>query len=217
MLGIEPLLEKWGAKLGENIVVDFENVHPLEGPTTWAADKYADHPAVKKLDGKLTFWPAILLWSLFAAAIVVCTRQGWLKLFGPVLVYDMIRTSRRNRAIRIGVQNHCGNKPLHKVRVGEPERSVALTRGRNHRVDLVGFEPQFGQRRHQDEPALLLARTIKRQDLRRTAFDRRIERFTTVGAHDHGCRQPPVGQTIYAPDERVDAAYVFVMHIGRRS
>ena len=46
---------------------------------------------------KLSFWPAILLWCIFFAALVVCSRQGWLKLFGPVLVYDMIRTARRNR------------------------------------------------------------------------------------------------------------------------
>jgi ABC-type transport system involved in multi-copper enzyme maturation permease subunit len=44
-----------------------------------------------------SFWPAVIIWGLFFGALVVCTRQGWLKLLGPVLVYDMIRTARRNR------------------------------------------------------------------------------------------------------------------------
>ncbi|HJZ88134.1 MAG TPA: DUF4350 domain-containing protein [Polyangia bacterium] len=55
--GLEDLLDKWGVKLGDNIVVDPDKVSPFEGPTVWATDTYGDHPAVKKLKGKITFWP----------------------------------------------------------------------------------------------------------------------------------------------------------------
>src|SRR5205814_1536979 len=41
------------------------------------------------------------VWLSYATAllvgIVALTRLGWLKLFGPVLFYDMVRTSRRGR------------------------------------------------------------------------------------------------------------------------
>src|SRR6266542_1982483 len=45
----------------------------------------------------LTFWQSILVWTIFLAALGICSQQGWLKLLGPVLFYDMLRTSRRNR------------------------------------------------------------------------------------------------------------------------
>lgn len=38
-----------------------------------------------------------LLWGAFFVAMTVCSWLGWLKLFGPVLFYDMVRTARRNR------------------------------------------------------------------------------------------------------------------------
>ena len=45
----------------------------------------------------LSFWQAVVIWSIFAATLAVCSWQGWLMLFGPVLFYDMIRTARQNR------------------------------------------------------------------------------------------------------------------------
>jgi ABC-type transport system involved in multi-copper enzyme maturation permease subunit len=45
----------------------------------------------------LPLWLALVLWAGYAVALAVGSRQGWLKLFGPVLFYDMIRTARRNR------------------------------------------------------------------------------------------------------------------------
>src|SRR5438874_2121079 len=45
----------------------------------------------------LGFWIALPLWAAFGIALGVCSRQGWIKLFGPVLFYDMVRTSRRSR------------------------------------------------------------------------------------------------------------------------
>ena len=43
--------------------------------------------------------PAVLvvLWGLLILAAAILARRGWLKLFGPVLFYDMIRTARRGR------------------------------------------------------------------------------------------------------------------------
>jgi ABC-type transport system involved in multi-copper enzyme maturation permease subunit len=43
--------------------------------------------------------PGVLLalWTLLLLASAVMLRRGWLKMFGPVLLYDLIRTSRRTR------------------------------------------------------------------------------------------------------------------------
>jgi len=45
----------------------------------------------------LTFWPATFLWGVFAILVGLASWQGWYKLFGPVLFYDMVRTARRSR------------------------------------------------------------------------------------------------------------------------
>src|SRR5262249_33767731 len=39
----------------------------------------------------------VLLWTLGSLAVLALLRRGVLKLFGPVLFYDLIRTSRRGR------------------------------------------------------------------------------------------------------------------------
>jgi ABC-type transport system involved in multi-copper enzyme maturation permease subunit len=46
----------------------------------------------------------VVLWGLLILAAAVLARRGWLKLFGPVLFYDMIRTARRGRyfLMRVG-------------------------------------------------------------------------------------------------------------------
>jgi ABC-type transport system involved in multi-copper enzyme maturation permease subunit len=49
------------------------------------------------LSAQIDLWKAALLWAAYFVALAVCSRQGWLKLLGPVLFYDMIRTSRRSR------------------------------------------------------------------------------------------------------------------------
>jgi ABC-type transport system involved in multi-copper enzyme maturation permease subunit len=46
---------------------------------------------------RLALWQATIAWALYGLALAVCSRQGWIKLFGPVLFYDMVRTSRRSR------------------------------------------------------------------------------------------------------------------------
>ncbi len=45
----------------------------------------------------LAVWQSMLAWGVYGAMLVVFTRQGWVKLFGPVLFYDMVRTARRTR------------------------------------------------------------------------------------------------------------------------
>jgi ABC-type transport system involved in multi-copper enzyme maturation permease subunit len=46
---------------------------------------------------QFAFWQSCIVWSVYAVVLAVCSRQGWIKLFGPVLFYDMVRTSRRSR------------------------------------------------------------------------------------------------------------------------
>ncbi len=40
-----------------------------------------------------------VVWAAFFVAVVVSSWLGWLKLFGPVLFYDMVRTARRSRYV----------------------------------------------------------------------------------------------------------------------
>ena len=47
----------------------------------------------------LSVGQAVLLGTLFVAALVLLVRRGWLKLFGPVLYYDLVRVSRRTQYI----------------------------------------------------------------------------------------------------------------------
>ena len=46
---------------------------------------------------RLALWQATIVWAVYGVALAVCSRQAWIKLFGPVLFYDMVRTSRRSR------------------------------------------------------------------------------------------------------------------------
>jgi ABC-type transport system involved in multi-copper enzyme maturation permease subunit len=45
----------------------------------------------------LTLAQHALLWGLLLAGLAVLGRRGWLKLFGPVLFYDLVCTARRRR------------------------------------------------------------------------------------------------------------------------
>src|SRR5688572_31617 len=47
--------------------------------------------------GRLALSHQVLLWSLLVVVLAVLLRRGWLKLFGPVLFYDLVRLSRRGR------------------------------------------------------------------------------------------------------------------------
>src|SRR5207244_3797186 len=48
---------------------------------------------------RLQLWQAAILWAGYFVALAVCSRPGWVQLFGPVLFYDMVRTARRSRYI----------------------------------------------------------------------------------------------------------------------
>ncbi len=47
--------------------------------------------------GELPLSRQVLLWGLWLVVLAVLLRRGWLRLFGPVLFYDLVRTARRNR------------------------------------------------------------------------------------------------------------------------
>src|SRR5262245_6356870 len=53
--------------------------------------------AIAWFSDRLSRAQQVLLWGLLLVAFAVLLRRGWLKLFGPVLFYDLIRTSRRGR------------------------------------------------------------------------------------------------------------------------
>src|SRR5262245_56949541 len=39
----------------------------------------------------------LFVWVLLLATLAILARRGWFTLFGPVLPYDLVRNSRRNR------------------------------------------------------------------------------------------------------------------------
>jgi ABC-type transport system involved in multi-copper enzyme maturation permease subunit len=43
----------------------------------------------------------VLLWALLLATGAVLLRRGWLRLFGPVLFYDLVRVARRSRYLLV--------------------------------------------------------------------------------------------------------------------
>ena len=47
----------------------------------------------------LDLWKTAVLWAAYVLGLAICSRQGWIKLFGPVLFYDMVRTARRSRYV----------------------------------------------------------------------------------------------------------------------
>jgi ABC-type transport system involved in multi-copper enzyme maturation permease subunit len=53
------------------------------------------------LGGRLSALQQVLLWTVILLTSAVLLRRGWLKLFGPVLFYDMVRSARRSRHVWI--------------------------------------------------------------------------------------------------------------------
>ncbi|HYV38404.1 MAG TPA: ABC transporter permease subunit, partial [Gemmataceae bacterium] len=51
------------------------------------------------LVASLEWWQLLLVWGICLLPALAFGAVGWLKLFGPVLYYDMIRQSRRSRFI----------------------------------------------------------------------------------------------------------------------
>src|SRR5262245_25719928 len=46
-------------------------------------------------------WAKVLAWASLALVLAVFLRRGWLKLFGPVLFYDLVRSARRSRTFLV--------------------------------------------------------------------------------------------------------------------
>ncbi|HYT94581.1 MAG TPA: ABC transporter permease subunit, partial [Gemmataceae bacterium] len=49
--------------------------------------------------GRLSVEGRLIVWGLLLLTSVVLLRRGWLKLFGPVLFYDVLRSARRGRFV----------------------------------------------------------------------------------------------------------------------
>lgn len=49
--------------------------------------------------GRLALSQQVLLWSAWLVFVALLLRRGWLRLFGPVLFYDLVRVARRSRYI----------------------------------------------------------------------------------------------------------------------
>src|SRR6516165_5961672 len=49
-------------------------------------------------EGKVIVASGVILALAFVVLFAVAWRRGWVKLFGPVLFYDLVRTARRSRA-----------------------------------------------------------------------------------------------------------------------
>src|SRR5690349_16124674 len=52
---------------------------------------------------RLPLWQQTCLWSLVIVATAVLLRRGWLKLLGPLFLYELARTARRNRYILLRI------------------------------------------------------------------------------------------------------------------
>jgi ABC-type transport system involved in multi-copper enzyme maturation permease subunit len=53
------------------------------------------------LGRRLSVEQQVVLWALLVLTAAVLLRRGWLKLFGPVLFYDMVRSARRGRYVLV--------------------------------------------------------------------------------------------------------------------
>jgi ABC-type transport system involved in multi-copper enzyme maturation permease subunit len=46
-------------------------------------------------------WLAVLAWATLALVLAYFLRRGWIKVFGPVLFYDLVRSARRTRTFLV--------------------------------------------------------------------------------------------------------------------
>lgn len=58
-LGLGPVLEAWGVRLGDDIVVDPRNALPLMGPETVVARSFRSHPVTSLLEGLPVVFPVV--------------------------------------------------------------------------------------------------------------------------------------------------------------
>ncbi|MFN7987143.1 MAG: GldG family protein [Thermoanaerobaculia bacterium] len=84
-LGLGPVLEAYGVKLGEDIVVDPRNALPLMGPETVVARSFKAHPVTKLLTGLPVVFPVVRSVStaekapegVTAQVLVETSADGW--------------------------------------------------------------------------------------------------------------------------------------------
>ena len=85
-LGLERLLERWGIRLMNNIVLDRLAVPGESAPMTWATkDGYTDHPVVRSLADRVTVWPLVRevrpvpgsIQGLTSQRLVMTSKDGW--------------------------------------------------------------------------------------------------------------------------------------------
>lgn len=72
--------QSWGERAGAAVLVAVAAVGAWSGP-------------------RLPLAYQVVFWTAWSIAVAVLARRGWLRLFGPVLFYDLVRTSRRTRYI----------------------------------------------------------------------------------------------------------------------
>src|SRR5439155_13371519 len=48
---------------------------------------------------RLLLWQQACLWTVLVLAVVILLRRGWLKLLGPLFVYELVRAARRSRYV----------------------------------------------------------------------------------------------------------------------
>jgi ABC-2 type transport system permease protein len=59
-VGLEDLARRWGAELGDNLVVDPEHASDAEGPSVWSTSAESvrpDDPILSRLGNRVTVWP----------------------------------------------------------------------------------------------------------------------------------------------------------------
>ena len=85
----------------------FKGVRPLAEEVTWQSwvevlsvlPLVAGGVALVWFRERIPVISQVMLWVLLVMTALVLWRRGWLKLFGPVLFYDMIRAARRGRYV----------------------------------------------------------------------------------------------------------------------
>ncbi|MCL4808585.1 MAG: Gldg family protein [Thermoanaerobaculia bacterium] len=84
-LGLGPVFEAYGVRLGDDIVVDPRNALPLMGPETVVARSFRDHPVTKLLEGLPVVFPVVrsvglaepLPEGVAAQVLVETSPDGW--------------------------------------------------------------------------------------------------------------------------------------------
>lgn len=84
-LGLGPVLEAWGIRLGDDIVVDPRNALPLMGPETVVARSFRSHPVTKLLEGLPVVFPVVrsvglaepLPEGVKAQVLIETSPDGW--------------------------------------------------------------------------------------------------------------------------------------------